>query len=108
MRAFLDFVCVPLCFVLSSEGRKEGVHHLMKELLRLRSFNALISFLACELGGDVELLENSPFLLFVGRTGTDDACVFFLRHEPPTQSTSTSKTASSSREPSDIVESAGL
>ena len=56
LRAILHFVCVPLCSVKSSEGRQEGVHHLLKEFLRLRSLNALISFLACESRGDVELL----------------------------------------------------
>ena len=66
MRAFLHLVCVPLCFVNSSEGRKEGVHRLLKEFLRLRIFNALISFLACELRGDVELLLHPPFPLLVG------------------------------------------
>ena len=34
MGVFRHFVCVPLSFVCSSEGRKEGVHHL------LRSFDA--------------------------------------------------------------------
>ena len=62
MRAFPHFVCVPVCFVCSSEGRKEGVHRLLKEFLRLRSFSALISFLVCELRGDVEMLSHSPFL----------------------------------------------
>ena len=47
MRVFLFFfLCVPLCSVKSSQGRNEGVHHLLKEFLRLRSFSALISFLA--------------------------------------------------------------
>ena len=55
MRAFLHFVCVPLCFVYRSEGLKEGVHHLVKEFLRLRSYNALISLL--ELKGDVSLSD---------------------------------------------------
>ena len=46
----------------ASEGRKEGVHHLLKEsFLRLRSFGALISFVACELRGDVELFWHSSF-----------------------------------------------
>ena len=36
-------------FVYSSEGRKEGVHHLLRSCGRLRSFNVLIFFLACEL-----------------------------------------------------------
>ena len=31
------FVCL-FCFVYCSEGRKEGVHHLLKKFLRLRSF----------------------------------------------------------------------
>ena len=57
MRAFLHFVlCAPF-FVCCSEG----VHHLLKEFLRLRSFNALISFSACALRGDVELFLASLF-----------------------------------------------
>ena len=46
MRAFLHFVCVPLCFVCNLEGRKEGAYHLLKEFWRLTRFNALFSFLA--------------------------------------------------------------
>ena len=50
-----------LFLYIFSEGRKEGVHHLLKEsetgfFFRLRSFNALIFFSVCELRGDVELL----------------------------------------------------
>ena len=41
-----------LCIVQKVEKRP---CHLVKEFLRLRSFNALISFPACELRGDVEL-----------------------------------------------------
>ena len=43
MRVFLLFVCVPLCFVHSSEDRKEGVHHLLNEVLRLSCFNAMLN-----------------------------------------------------------------
>ena len=50
---FLHFDCVPLCFVFS-EGRKEGVHHLLAE--QTQCFDSL---LACELRGDVKLLEHS-------------------------------------------------
>ena len=67
----------------SSEGRKEGVHHLLKEFL-----NTMTSFLACELRGDVELLQHSPFFcLFVGLALVT---VGFLPG-PPTQSTSKTK-----------------
>ena len=38
------------------------MHHLLKEFLRLRSFSALISFLACELRGDVELALTFSFI----------------------------------------------
>ena len=42
MRTFLHYVCVPLCFVFSSEDhRKEDVRHLLNEFLRLKRFNAL-------------------------------------------------------------------
>ena len=77
MITFLHFVCVSLCFVYSSEG---GRAPLLREFLRLRSFNVLISFLPCELRGDVELL-SFPFPLLVSRTSTGDGCVFFKAHQ---------------------------
>ena len=58
---FLSFV--PPCFVDSSEGRKEGVHHLLRSFLRLRSFFVFIFFLACELRGDVELFWQPSFVV---------------------------------------------
>ena len=42
MRVFLRFVCVPLCFCEDQKVEMEGLHHLLNEFLRLRSFNALI------------------------------------------------------------------
>ena len=47
MRAFFQSVCVPLCFVYSSEGRKEGVHHLLKEFFGAKKFQ-YVDFVLCE------------------------------------------------------------
>ena len=41
MRAFLHFVCGPLCFVYSSEVRKEGVHHLLNEVFEAELFQCV-------------------------------------------------------------------
>ena len=62
-----------------SEGRKEGVHHLLKKFLRLRSFNALISFSACALRGDVELFLASLFRS-CGPTSTGDELLSVRSH----------------------------
>ena len=52
---FLLFVCVPLCFVYSSEGREEGVHHLLNEVFEVEMFQCVWFRLSACVRGDVEL-----------------------------------------------------
>ena len=68
MRAFLHFVLCASLFCV-----------LFKKFLRLRSFNALISFSACALRGDVELFLASLFRS-CGLTSTGDELLSVRSH----------------------------
>ena len=60
------FDCVPLCFVWSSEGRKEGMHHLSDSWQRLEGVSSAVCgdffFLSQRRSsaGDVPLSARSP------------------------------------------------
>ena len=79
MRAFLHFVLCASLFCVLFRRSKGGVHHLLKKFLRLRSFNALISFSACALRGDVELFLASLFRS-CGLTSTGDELLSVRSH----------------------------
>ena len=80
----------------SSEGLKEGAHHLLKEFSRLRSFNPLISFLACELRGDVELFWHPSFIVI-------DAPALVMRHVACVSKQSQNKTKPNAINSCDMV-----
>ena len=68
MRVILLFVGVPLCFVLSSEGRQEGVHHLLNDSwLRLGGVVSPSSA--------VTIWKEGPKLV---RTSTGDGCLLLF------------------------------
>ena len=49
-----------------SEGRKEGVHHLLNVseiVFAAEKFQCVDLFLACELRSDIELLWHLPFVV---------------------------------------------
>ena len=52
---FFLFVCVPLCLVYSSEGRKEGVHHLLNELASAGRSGFTPSSAVSQREGDTEI-----------------------------------------------------
>ena len=74
---FLLFVCVPHCFVYSSEGRKEGVHHLLNESWP-RLEGVISPFFSGELVGRRHQIGFGACLSFVGKSDQHWFTVAFL------------------------------
>ena len=80
MRAFLHFVlCASFVLCVVQKVERRACTTLLKKFLRLRSFNALISFPACALRGDVELFLASLFRS-CGLTSTGDELLSVRSH----------------------------
>ena len=81
MRAFLHFVCGASLFCLVQKVGKEGVHHLVKEFLKLRILNALMLFSARCIE---EVLNWFDILLSLSgsRSSAGNVCMFHPEPRP--------------------------